>query len=194
MNNYITKSNEILIGECIQKNLFSQALIEARENFNFDEISIDHYYGKNFLNNKEYGLLFPKILVDYIYSLSKSKKEDYFFKGFITEKRSWVLKYNHLGTIIHSEYSPGNAYTFDKDYYKQMCENKFVLCPTGNCPWSYRFFEAIMCFSIPIIKDDDLDIFSHKFKYYKTSEIHIYDLDIVNYNYEVFIKNYTLNY
>ncbi len=31
--------------------------------------------------------------------------------------------------------------------------SRFALCPAGDAPWSMRFFEAIMCRSIPIVSD-----------------------------------------
>uniref|UniRef100_A0A6C0B4D4 Exostosin GT47 domain-containing protein n=1 Tax=viral metagenome TaxID=1070528 RepID=A0A6C0B4D4_9ZZZZ len=37
-------------------------------------------------------------------------------------------------------------------YFKTMCESKFILCPAGDAPWSFRFYETIMCKSIPIVE------------------------------------------
>jgi len=37
-------------------------------------------------------------------------------------------------------------------YFKTMCQSKFILCPIGDGPWSFRFYESLMCKSIPIVK------------------------------------------
>ena len=44
-----------------------------------------------------------------------------------------------------------------------MSKSKFTLTPTGGCPWSYRFFEAIMCLSIPILENNSNDIYEGLF-------------------------------
>ena len=37
-------------------------------------------------------------------------------------------------------------------YFEKMCQSKFVLCPAGDSPWSFRFYETLMCKSIPIVE------------------------------------------
>jgi hypothetical protein len=38
-------------------------------------------------------------------------------------------------------------------YFQTMKQSKFVLCPGGNdAPWSFRFYEVLMCKSIPIVE------------------------------------------
>ena len=38
------------------------------------------------------------------------------------------------------------------EYFEKMCQSKFVLCPGGDAPWSFRFYEVLMCKSIPIVE------------------------------------------
>jgi hypothetical protein len=38
------------------------------------------------------------------------------------------------------------------DYFERMCKSKFVLCPAGDSSWSFRFYEVLMCKSIPIVE------------------------------------------
>lgn len=73
-----------------------------------------------------------------------------------------------------------------------MASSNFTLCPTDIFPWSYRFFEAIICKSIPILNDDETVIFSHNFKFYRKSETHIYREDWVEYNIKQFKFYHTL--
>ena len=42
---------------------------------------------------------------------------------------------------------------WDDDYFRLLASSKFVLCPSGDYTWSYRFFEACRCGAIPIIED-----------------------------------------
>lgn len=43
--------------------------------------------------------------------------------------------------------------SWDESYYDFMSNSEFVLCPSGDYVWSYRFFESIMCGAIPIIEN-----------------------------------------
>jgi hypothetical protein len=38
------------------------------------------------------------------------------------------------------------------EYFENMCQSKFVLCPAGDSSWSFRFYEVLMCKSIPIVE------------------------------------------
>ena len=33
-----------------------------------------------------------------------------------------------------------------------MCQSKFILCPAGDSSWSFRFYETLICKSIPIVE------------------------------------------
>ena len=78
---------------------------------------------------------------------------------------NWVL----LGSYDYSKkilgYCPKNdpidnqtrqvQYRIVKDnieYFEKMCQSKYCLCPGGDAPWSFRFYEVLMCKSIPIVK------------------------------------------
>jgi hypothetical protein len=38
-------------------------------------------------------------------------------------------------------------------YFENMCKSKFVLCPAEDSSWSFRFYEVLMCKSIPIVEN-----------------------------------------
>jgi len=38
------------------------------------------------------------------------------------------------------------------DYFEKMTQSKFVLCPAGDSHWSFRFYEVLMCKSVPIVE------------------------------------------
>ena len=159
--------------------------------------NIDHKLAKNVNGGIEYPILFPLKRVNDIEKVLKSSKKNnnYFFQGKLTEKKKWILEFqNRENTIINFSdrgRNPKLKYFFDEDYFSQMCSSKFTLCPTDVYPWSYRFFESIMCKSIPIIDDNEVDIYSNNFMYYRKSENHKYNYDWVEYNLKVFMENHT---
>jgi hypothetical protein len=42
---------------------------------------------------------------------------------------------------------------WDDAYYEMLGTSEFVPCPKGDCVWSYRFFEAILCGAIPVVEE-----------------------------------------
>jgi hypothetical protein len=42
--------------------------------------------------------------------------------------------------------------SWDEDYYRILSNSKFVLCPSGDYTWTYRFFESILCGAIPVVE------------------------------------------
>lgn len=127
-------------------------------------------------------------MIQEIDKMAKYKINQYFFQGVITPKRKWVKNYN--GIIINSDYGRDETkkYNLDIPYYQNMCKSKFTLCPTGDCPWSYRFFEAILCFSIPIMEKNTDDIFCKDYYYFVDGEEHEYSLNMAIKNYELLMQ------
>lgn len=86
---------------------------------------------------------------------------------------------------------------FDENYFKQLAKSEFTLCPAGDTFWSMRFYEALMCKSIPIVNNKN-ETFRSKaesgldYKYYLTTERHVYREDWVENNYRIFLKYHTL--
>lgn len=111
-----------------------------------------------------------------------------------------TLEYNNTEAYVPTS-SQCNSFDdyvyFDEKYFKIMCQSKFTLCPMGDAPWSMRFFESIMCKSIPILeKDEHTGRFEKErnigYKYYLINDEHVFREDWVEYNYELFIKMQTL--
>lgn len=44
--------------------------------------------------------------------------------------------------------------SWDNNYFELLANTEFTLCPAGDFIWTYRFFEAILCGSIPVIEKD----------------------------------------
>jgi len=51
----------------------------------------------------------------------------------------------------------GSCMQLDETYYSQMLQSKFILTPGGDAPYSFRFHEAFLSGSIPIINSIDGD-------------------------------------
>jgi hypothetical protein len=41
---------------------------------------------------------------------------------------------------------------WDEDYHHAMSQARFVLCPSGDFVWTYRFFESAICGAIPVVE------------------------------------------
>jgi len=170
------------------KNAINELLHEKHDmKHTIKSIKEDHFNGCNYINDIKIPLTFPMFLVKYIDTISKNKEFDYNFIGTITNKRKWIETYKINNSIINqSSYGRDKhkKYEIDKDYYNILCKSRFTLTPTGDCPWSYRFFEAIMCLSIPILEDNSNDIYMKDYFCYFNKDKHVYyeDKAIENYN------------
>lgn len=173
------------INELLENNNFSKDLSPIK-------IECDHKNGYNYINKQQIPLTFPKYLINYINTINKEKTRDYNFIGTITAQRNWINKYKNKNSLIeNSNYGRDSSkkYTIDKKYYDVLCSSKFTLTPTGDCPWSYRFFEAIMCLSIPILENNSNDLYHKDYFYYYHDSNHIYYPEKALENYNKFINS-----
>ena len=155
---------------------------------------------------------FPEKVVKDIMDMDHTKKYDYTFSGQISyewvdryksihPRRKWVNEFIRSKTSGHKIFThivSKNISFLDKSrYYASMCSSKFTLCPGGDEPWSIRFFEAIMCKSIPVV-----ECISHTGRCQSEYDIgyttvnkdetpHVYDQSIVESNFEKFINHQT---
>ena len=172
------------------KNGINELLNEKNKHL-IKSIKEDHLNGCNYINNIKIPITFPMYILNYTNSLSKEKRFDYNFIGTISTKRKWVEKYTKNSVIKHSRYGRdiNKKYKIDKDYYNTISKSKFTITPTGDCPWSYRFFEAILCLSIPILENNSNDIYMKDYFCFFDKDEHIYDKDKAIENYNKFIKS-----
>jgi hypothetical protein len=85
-------------------------------------------------------------------------------------------------------------------YFEKMCQSKFVLCPAGDSSWSFRFYEILMCKSIPLVESwhhtyrtkEESEI-NYKYVLYQNIENDILYDDYVNENTKLFEKHHMLN-
>ena len=66
------------------------------------------------------------------------------------------INQKRIGDIVFWSSARGRTFpikSWDEEDFKLLSNSKFVPCPNGDFIWTYRFFEAILCGAIPIIKD-----------------------------------------
>ena len=85
-------------------------------------------------------------------------------------------------------------------YFETMCQSKFVLCPAGDAPWSFRFYEVLMCKSIPIVetwhhtyRTKEEAQLNYKYVLYNNIEEEIPYDEYINENTKIFEKYHLLN-
>jgi hypothetical protein len=84
------------------------------------------------------------------------------------------------------------------EYFEKMCQSKYCLCPAGDAPWSFRFYEVLMCKSIPIVESwhhtyrtkEESNI-NYKYILYQNIEKNVNIYDYVTENTKIF-ENYHL--
>ncbi len=62
-----------------------------------------------------------------------------------------------LGELLVCSSDRGRTFpikAWDEEYFRILAGSEFVLCPSGDCVWSYRVFEAILCGAIPIAEKE----------------------------------------
>lgn len=142
-------------------------------------LKIDHQTPTTELNGKKYTLIFPKSLLKYNEGVEKDIEK--LFIGLVTEKRKKFLK-NFEDAAIFNSRKGRNTVTkrYDESYFKNMARTKFTICPNGDFVWTYRFFEAILFKSIPIIEQE----YKHYqgYSYYKVGDEYKYDEKVVECN------------
>lgn len=174
----------------LQEYFFATALEEVQ--LPNETIKIDHYHGRCWSPETDWiPLVFPEKILTFVESLPKEKSRDYFFRGFISANRDWLRQYSGCE---YSDYGRKSKTKFhiDEDYYSSMSSARFGLAPVGDCPWSYRFFEAVMCHSIPILGKKDQDIFSEEYHFDRDGSEHEFNPESCLKNYQTFLKNHTL--
>lgn len=171
-------------------------LLNKNNESNIKSIKHDHYNGCNYINDIKIPVTFPNYIREHIDGCDKSKNLQYFYRGTITKTKKWVLDYEKIPNTIVEESRKGRTnekYTIDTEYYKTMCHSYFTVCPTEwsdhETSWTYRFFEAIMCLSIPILEKNSNDIHMKDYFFYFDKDEHIYHEDKAIENFNKFITS-----
>lgn len=86
---------------------------------------------------------------------------------------------------------------FNPPYFEALRRTEFALCPAGDQPWSMRFFEAVLCRSIPIVSDprhSGRNRVERAIGYHFAlrDDEHVYREDLVEENFQLFLRHQTL--
>ncbi|HIB37298.1 hypothetical protein [Mesonia sp.] len=114
--------------------------------------------------------------------------------SYLNLQRFLINKYGNLHIWSSNRGRIFPVKSWDKNYYNFLLSSKFVLCPSGDYIWTYRFFEAIMCGAIPIVEESCPSY--NGFKYYNMTD-NLNDLkcnkEIIEFNYKLCIERLTLS-
>lgn len=137
-------------------------------------VTLSHAEPETRIGEIKRPLIFPAGIVQRCRNLWPNERTLRFsFRGLLTPERRTVLENWMISTIGNRAATPNwNAPIYDEtlklevqvseigrhfpekvwddSYYRSLAASKFVLCPSGDCTWSYRFFESVLCGAIPI--------------------------------------------
>ena len=174
----------------LQEFFFRQSLVEM--GVWGGKIKIDHINGRS--HHSFCGwvpIVFPNSLILLLEKIPKVKYRKFFFRGSVYPGREWLFYYPDVSI---SDYGRNNQkkYSTDYEYYSVLSGTEFGLSPTGDCPWSYRFFEAIICHAIPVLGPKDNDVYSDGFYYFRHGDHFNYSDERCRENYRLFLERHTL--
>lgn len=82
---------------------------------------------------------------------------------------------------------------WDKDYFKILANSQFVLCPSGDYVWSYRFFESTLCGAIPIVEETCSAYEGFRFASFEDEARNLtWSAEVAEHNYNVCIEKLTV--
>jgi hypothetical protein len=103
----------------------------------------------------------------------------------------------NIGDLIILSSNRGRKFpikAWDDEYFKVLGQSQFVLCPSGVCIWSYRFFESILCGAIPIVDENCTAYKGFRFKYMsEDASTFIWSKEDAEFNYNLCVERITVN-
>lgn len=142
-------------------------------------------------------IMFPKIIVKYcLFNWSDNRNDELFFIGKYTNKRSNAISNSslHIKPLYTNNGRDLSIKAWDEEYYNLLLTSKFTIVLDGDFVWTYRFWEACLCGSIPII-DNYCEHYNGYIYYTLNDDIKniIYSEDIAIHNYNLAVSQLTLN-
>jgi hypothetical protein len=105
---------------------------------------------------------------------SQARDRDILVYGNFSLNTSWIRKAIYLFIKDNPIYTLENIglrgkkqkkrswFMSNEDFFSKLIRSKFVICPRGTAPDSFRFYDTLYCGAIPIvIKDPMYDQFDH---------------------------------
>jgi len=112
--------------------------------------------------------------------------------GLPTKNYSIKIGYLCIWSSERGRYFPIKS--FDDEYFQLLSKSKFVLCPSGDYIWTYRFFESILCGAIPIVEEkcEAYEGFAFKMMNEFIGNNVVWDPEIAEYNYKLCTKRISI--
>ena len=214
LNNFLRLWNKKTAYALKQEAMLHIALCEAGIKPGSQRISVDHINGRSNVSGIEVGLVFPKIFFDYAEALycAGEKTITYYFDGYQGDddgRKTMLKPFTILDDAVivfsrtgREQQSKGR---FNVEYYRQISESKFVLCPhqkdwpySDSVIWTYRFVEACMAGAIPVVFNETplSREFTQGIQFVSDKEALSgveYDIDVVRCNMLVARERFTLS-
>lgn len=146
--------------------------------------------GNSFWGSQRFGPVFPRSLVEPALALPTVKRLEYNFIGKYREDRDWVCEFSERpDSYVFWRAGAGTRQgflTFDEFYFGTLAASKFTLCPSGREPWTYRFFEAALCKSIPVVDKPNASM--EGFYFLTREQLHVYSPQQAEHNFQRFLE------
>lgn len=111
---------------------------------------------------------------NFFHKNDKPRKRDILVYGNFSVNTNWIRKAIYLFTKDNPLYTLENVgirgkkgekrswFMSNDKFFERLRSSKFVMCPRGTAPDSFRFYDTLYCGAIPIvIKDSMYDQFDH---------------------------------
>ena len=133
-----------------------------------------------------------------IVRLSSQKSALTKVKGLFSKLGLDATQKRYIGQLLLWESDRGRTFpikAWDDEYFRVLANTEFVLCPSGDFIWSYRFFESILCGAIPIVEKDCSAFSGFRFLSFHDDAAEFkfkWSLEDAEYNYKVCVEKVTV--
>lgn len=125
----------------------------------FRDVTLDHRTPSTSLGNVQRPLIFAHSVIDRCRDKWSDRTYLISFAGRMTEARRKAFSpvIGMVGDAFRVvETNAGRTWptkAWDDAYYEVLGRSQLTACPDGDFIWTYRFFEAALCGSIPVVQN-----------------------------------------
>jgi len=119
-------------------------------------IRVDHTVPRVQVGDITRAFVFPHALVDAYRSRWGNRSLQVSFRGLVTREREKMFERWRDASDVRITHTTrgresGTKY-WDRDYMAELGQSAYVLCPDGDCAYSYRTLEAALAGAMPIVQ------------------------------------------
>jgi hypothetical protein len=148
------------VPELRQWYFFREALIEKYGEVDEYQIAVDHETGKCYYDGKEYPIIFPRRILNFVKDEDKAIKCS--FIGTHTPNRNWLMEYMNPPEVYIRWTNKGRLIgkdEIDQEYMDILCKSRYAFCPEGDYLWTYRLYESCLCRALPVMRIGNTSLF-----------------------------------